>query len=203
MGPGKAFDPNKYFIFCANVMGSPYGSASPVTINPDTGELYGPEVPATTIRDDVRYVHDSIRRNRIHADSNNFLQVAQVSVGPSRCSISSSCDWRIHGRNGRPRVASLHRARFHSKYYPDRDVGPTLSLVHQLGRSSTPKHLQRPSIRRWLLSRRNTTTIWTRSRTHGCTLDIPLARLLRVTIWSQATETKGGRDDHTSRFPPR
>ncbi|PCH42333.1 homoserine O-acetyltransferase [Wolfiporia cocos MD-104 SS10] len=54
MGRGKAFDPNRYFIFCANTMGSPYGSASPVTINPDTGKPYGPEFPATTIRDDVR-----------------------------------------------------------------------------------------------------------------------------------------------------
>ena len=53
MGPSKAFDPKRYFIFCGNVMGSPYGSASPVTVNPDTGEPYGPEFPATTIRDDV------------------------------------------------------------------------------------------------------------------------------------------------------
>lgn len=56
MGRGKAFDPKRYFIFCANTMGSPYGSASPVTINPDTGRPYGPEFPLTTIRDDVRYV---------------------------------------------------------------------------------------------------------------------------------------------------
>ena len=55
MGPGKAFDPTKYFIFCGNVMGSPYGSASPVTVNPDTGKPYGPEFPLTSIRDDVRY----------------------------------------------------------------------------------------------------------------------------------------------------
>ncbi|KAH8101438.1 homoserine O-acetyltransferase [Cristinia sonorae] len=54
MGKGKAFDPNRYFIFCGNVMGSPYGSASPVTICPETGKPYGPEFPATTIRDDVR-----------------------------------------------------------------------------------------------------------------------------------------------------
>lgn len=31
MGPGKAFDYTRYFIFCANVMGSPYGSLSPVS----------------------------------------------------------------------------------------------------------------------------------------------------------------------------
>ncbi|KAI9060969.1 homoserine O-acetyltransferase [Trametes sanguinea] len=54
MGRGKAFDPSRYFIFCANVLGSPYGSASPVTINPETGKPYGPEFPLTTIRDDVR-----------------------------------------------------------------------------------------------------------------------------------------------------
>ncbi|KAI0649322.1 homoserine O-acetyltransferase [Trametes meyenii] len=53
MGRGKAFDPSRYYIFCANVLGSPYGSASPVTINPETGRPYGPEFPLTTIRDDV------------------------------------------------------------------------------------------------------------------------------------------------------
>ncbi|KAF8320027.1 homoserine O-acetyltransferase [Clavulina sp. PMI_390] len=54
MGPGKAFDPTRYFIFCGNVMGSPYGSASPLSTDPETGKLYGPEFPLTTIRDDVR-----------------------------------------------------------------------------------------------------------------------------------------------------
>ncbi|KIM29045.1 hypothetical protein M408DRAFT_329070 [Serendipita vermifera MAFF 305830] len=53
MGIGKAFDPSRYFIFCGNVMGSPYGSASPVTLNPVSKRPYGPEFPATTIRDDV------------------------------------------------------------------------------------------------------------------------------------------------------
>ena len=53
MGKGKAFDPTRYFIFCANVLGSPYGSASPVTTNPDTGRQYGPEFPLTSVRDDV------------------------------------------------------------------------------------------------------------------------------------------------------
>ncbi|KAJ8515286.1 hypothetical protein ONZ45_g7260 [Pleurotus djamor] len=54
MGHGKAFDQSRYFIFCANALGSPYGTASPITINPETGNIYGPEFPPTTIRDDVR-----------------------------------------------------------------------------------------------------------------------------------------------------
>ncbi|KAJ7346038.1 Alpha/Beta hydrolase protein [Mycena albidolilacea] len=59
MGRGKAFDPQRFFIFCANVLGSPYGSASPITTNPDTGKPYGPEFPATTIRDDV-WIHKQV-----------------------------------------------------------------------------------------------------------------------------------------------
>ncbi|KAJ7182605.1 Alpha/Beta hydrolase protein [Mycena crocata] len=54
MGRNKAFDPSRFFIFCGNTMGSPYGSASPVTVNPDTGRPYGPAFPPTSIRDDVR-----------------------------------------------------------------------------------------------------------------------------------------------------
>jgi homoserine O-acetyltransferase/O-succinyltransferase len=54
LGPGKAFDSARYFIFCGNVMGSPYGSSSPLSINPSTGRMYGEEFPQTTIRDDVR-----------------------------------------------------------------------------------------------------------------------------------------------------
>lgn len=53
LGPGLVFDPTRYFIFCANVLGSPYGSASPVSINPTTGKRWGPEFPSTTVRDDI------------------------------------------------------------------------------------------------------------------------------------------------------
>ncbi|EEB05385.1 homoserine O-acetyltransferase [Schizosaccharomyces japonicus yFS275] len=54
MGPGRAFDPQRFFIVCLNSLGSPYGSASPVTWNPETQTTYGPEFPLTTVRDDVQ-----------------------------------------------------------------------------------------------------------------------------------------------------
>ena len=56
--PGKdarAFDMSRFYVVCFNSPGSPYGSASPVTVrdgNPQN-EHYGPEFPLTTIRDDV------------------------------------------------------------------------------------------------------------------------------------------------------
>ena len=59
IGPGKTFDSSKYFIFCGNVLGSPYGSSSPCTVDPSTGNRYGPTFPLTTIRDDVN-VHKKV-----------------------------------------------------------------------------------------------------------------------------------------------
>jgi homoserine O-acetyltransferase len=53
LGPGRALDTERDFIVCANVLGSPYGSASPLTTNPATGEPYGADFPVPTIRDTV------------------------------------------------------------------------------------------------------------------------------------------------------
>ncbi|KAI1450209.1 homoserine O-acetyltransferase [Annulohypoxylon stygium] len=54
-GPGRAFDTSRFFIVCMNSLGSPYGTASPVTAKDGdlNNERYGPEFPLTTIRDDV------------------------------------------------------------------------------------------------------------------------------------------------------
>lgn len=54
MGRRKTFDYDRFFVFCANMLGSPYGSASPLTMDPESGRPYGPTFPATTVRDDVR-----------------------------------------------------------------------------------------------------------------------------------------------------
>lgn len=55
---GRAFDVTRFFVVCMNSLGSPYGTASPVTAKDGDGskERYGPEFPLTTIRDDVRWV---------------------------------------------------------------------------------------------------------------------------------------------------
>lgn len=54
LGPGRALDPTRDFIICPNVPGSPYGSVSPLTSDPDTGEPYGADFPSVTIRDTVK-----------------------------------------------------------------------------------------------------------------------------------------------------
>ena len=57
MGRGKAFDPSRFFIFCANVMGSPYGSFSPVRRS---------SPPCLLVReaDDAADPHSNPRRSR-------------------------------------------------------------------------------------------------------------------------------------------
>ena len=70
MGRGLAFDPSRYFIFCANTLGSPYGSSSPVTLKPGRKQRWGPEFPLVTIRDDVL----------LHKVILDFLGVRSIAV---------------------------------------------------------------------------------------------------------------------------
>ena len=51
IGPGKPFDTNKFFIVCPNNIGGCKGSSGPNTVNPETGQLYGPSFPIVTVED--------------------------------------------------------------------------------------------------------------------------------------------------------
>ncbi|WP_290796157.1 homoserine O-acetyltransferase MetX [Flavihumibacter sp. UBA7668] len=51
IGAGATINPDEYFIVCANILGSCYGSTGPLSINPTTGQPYYMNFPQLTIRD--------------------------------------------------------------------------------------------------------------------------------------------------------
>lgn len=53
IGPGKAIDTDRLFVVSSNMLGSSFGSTNAASRNPATGEPYGPDFPAISIRDIV------------------------------------------------------------------------------------------------------------------------------------------------------
>ncbi len=51
---GCFLDPERYFVVCANFLGSHYGTTGPLSINPTTGEPWYGDFPLITVRDMVR-----------------------------------------------------------------------------------------------------------------------------------------------------
>jgi homoserine O-acetyltransferase len=61
VGEGKFFNPEQYFIICVNMPGSHYGSVSPLTVNPNTGQPYYQQFPFFTPLDMSR-AYDQLRK---------------------------------------------------------------------------------------------------------------------------------------------
>ncbi len=77
IGPGKAFDTDKYFVICSNVLGGCKGTTGPCSINPKTGEKYGLDFPIISIADMVNVQEHLID----HLEIDQLLSVAGGSMG--------------------------------------------------------------------------------------------------------------------------
>ncbi len=62
VGPGKLFDPEKYTIICANILGSCYGSTGPASSMPGAERPWMKDFPLITIRDMVN-CHKLLRKH--------------------------------------------------------------------------------------------------------------------------------------------
>lgn len=76
-GENKLFDPSDYFIVCANVIGSCYGSTEALSINPSTQKPYLYDFPKLTMRD----VSNSFELLRNHLNINKIHTCIGGSLG--------------------------------------------------------------------------------------------------------------------------
>ena len=76
IGPGKAFDTDRFHVVCTNLIGSCRGSTGPGSTDPRTGRVYGSDFPVITVADMVRAQHAFFRQlgiERIYAASGGSL----------------------------------------------------------------------------------------------------------------------------------
>ncbi|MCY4044539.1 MAG: alpha/beta fold hydrolase, partial [Cellvibrionales bacterium] len=57
IGPGKIIDTRRFFVVATNNLGGCDGSTGPLSINPETGNAYGPDFPSVRVRDWVETQH--------------------------------------------------------------------------------------------------------------------------------------------------
>ncbi len=77
VGTNHVIDPEKYFIVCANIIGSCYGTTGPLSNNPLTGQPYFHSFPIVTIRDMVK-AHILLRQ---HLGIQNIFLLMGGSMG--------------------------------------------------------------------------------------------------------------------------
>ncbi|MFW6313143.1 MAG: homoserine O-acetyltransferase MetX [Spirochaetota bacterium] len=77
IGPGRAFDTDRYFMICSNVLGGCRGTTGPGSIDPATGRPYGLSFPVITLEDMVNVQYRLVR----HLGIERLLAVAGGSMG--------------------------------------------------------------------------------------------------------------------------
>ncbi len=60
LGPGKPIDTDRWFVLCANTLGSCKGSTGPASTNPQTGEAYRLDFPELSLEDAANAAHELV-----------------------------------------------------------------------------------------------------------------------------------------------
>jgi homoserine O-acetyltransferase len=74
IGPGKAFDTERYFVVSTNLLGGCRGTTGPSSIDPATGRPYGSDFPVITVA-------DMVRTERALLDELGIARLAAVAGG--------------------------------------------------------------------------------------------------------------------------
>lgn len=142
IGPGKPIDTDRFFVVCANILGSCYGTTGPTSINPATGKAYCRAFPIITIEDMVR-VHQRLmshlgveRLACVIGGSLGGMQALEWSIRyPQQCAAciviasaaavnAQAIAWDAIGRQ-----AILTDPNYRDGHYADESVAPTSGLA--------------------------------------------------------------------------
>ncbi len=74
IGPGKAFDTDRYFVVSTNLLGGCGGTTGPSSLDPATGRPYGSDFPVITVA-------DMVRTERAFLDELGIERLAAVAGG--------------------------------------------------------------------------------------------------------------------------
>ena len=74
IGPGKAFDTDRFYVVATNLLGGCRGTTGPSSADPATGRPYGPDFPVITVA-------DMVRTERAFLDELGIARLAAVAGG--------------------------------------------------------------------------------------------------------------------------
>ena len=86
VGDGQLFNPDRYTLICANILGSCYGTTGALSINPKSGKQWLNDFPLVTVRDWAN-THEVLRQ---HLEIEKIHLVAGGSIGGFQ-----SLEWAI------------------------------------------------------------------------------------------------------------
>jgi len=133
IGPGKAFDTDRFFVVSTNLLGGCRGTTGPSSPDPATGSPYGPDFPVITVADMVRteraFLHE-LGIERLAAVAGGSLD-AVVAIASTHALQPQGVAWNSIARDAIMRDPAWQGGRYYDTgLTPDAGMGVARMVGH-------------------------------------------------------------------------